>query len=143
MSSDNDFSTEAHTDITKPTYPPRKINAKTLLTSVILSILIAFSGLPSDYLEIQPTYAVGGGMACVANHCSAKLSQCLSDPKCAQGLGCFMGCAAKDAIHSNQMSEGSCQVRCMDLYQNKLLDDFTDCSLTENHCYDALKADTR
>lgn len=31
----------------------------------------------------------------------------------------------------------------MDLYEDILLNDFTDCSLTRNQCYDPLKADNR
>ncbi len=93
------------------------------------------------------------GMACVAEHCSSPLSRCLSDLTCAKGLGCFMNCAMNDALASEKniytkgivtmRSEGACQVRCMDLYQNKLLDDFTECSLTKYRCYDALRADAR
>ncbi len=93
------------------------------------------------------------GMLCVAEYCSIPLSHCLSDVTCAKGLGCFMNCAVNDALASDKnigmkdmttmRSEGTCQVRCMDLYQNKHLAEFTECSLTRHHCYDALKPDAR
>jgi hypothetical protein len=42
----------------------------------------------------------GGAMSCVAEHCSEKLSKCLSDGNCSRGMGCFVKCAAMDSIGS-------------------------------------------
>lgn len=132
------------------------------LSSIIIGVIVILPVQPSSQLGIHtPLYAAPAlaseskhrptGMACVSQSCSRQLSECLADSNCAKGLGCFSRCAAKDAydkIRSNRKDvdariEGSCQVRCMDLYQNERLDDFTDCTLTKNRCYDVLKADAR
>lgn len=75
-------------------------------------------------------------MSCVMSHCSKELSACMSNPQCAQGLGCFMTCAA-------QKQEGACQVRCTDLHENEQLRRFTKCTLADRQCYPALAADAR
>mmetsp|Transcript_33455 Transcript_33455/g.72393 ORF Transcript_33455/g.72393 Transcript_33455/m.72393 type:complete len:488 (+) Transcript_33455:39-1502(+) len=97
-------------------------------------------------LFVQSAFAmdddvVSKGMSCVASKCSKQFASCISDKTCSNGMGCFVKCAALP--HSQSDAEGSCQVRCMDLYQNELLDDFTDCTLTNNACYKALDVDER
>ncbi len=86
------------------------------------------------------------GMNCVSKYCSQELSKCISDPKCARGLGCFINCSTIDILKNptvKMKEEGVCQVRCMDLYQNSNLDDFTECTLTKNCCYEPIKSDER
>ena len=92
-----------------------------------------------------------GGMGCIVANCPIEFSSCLANPKCASGLRCFIQCAISDAtstrsdnaLEQQTRTEGSCQTRCMDLYQNTLLDEFTECSLTNNRCYPPLRSDHR
>lgn len=126
-------------------------------TLPLLLLLLSFS-MPTNIQQNHHYQAVAEeGMTCVAKNCSKELSKCLSNPTCGQGLGCFIGCTTSDIVKNSssrvaavdelgkqpKIIEGACQVRCMDLYQNHLLDDFTECSLTKNHCYPCLKADDR
>ena len=111
----------------------------------LILFMFTLSGLPYQNLLIKPSFATETtGMVCVTQHCTSQLSKCLSDSDCSKGLGCFVACAAKDSIGSTAINkEGSCQVRCMDLHENELLNEFTECSLTQNRCYAPLKADVR
>lgn len=111
-----------------------------LIPLAFTSFMILFSICTNPSLALDETK----GMNCVAKNCSQELSKCLSDANCTRGLGCFISCSSMDALKSGPNKlEGSCQVRCMDLYQNSILDDFTECTLTNNRCYEPIKADNR
>ena len=120
----------------------RTANRKNIFFQILFLVTIMFSIPPEYNMMLQPSFGSDKGMSCVTEKCGDRLTKCLSDSKCARGLGCFISCAARDSLNSND-SEGACQVRCMDLYENALLNEFTDCSLTKNKCYDPLKADMR
>lgn len=120
--------------------PPRKLCKRIASILFLTTILFASNNINERALGVDEAAT---GMRCVTSYCSKELSQCLSNGSCAQGLGCFMGCATTDAVKGNVGNEGACQVRCMDLYQNKLLDEFTECSLTKNRCYEPLQADQK
>ncbi len=119
--------------------PIKKKRARCLKSILVLLVTVTF------FFDITPNAfpsTTSTGMACVTQKCSSQLAKCISDPRCSKGLGCFVGCTAKDYIGQND-SEGVCQVRCMDLYESRLLNEFTECSLTQNQCYDPLKPDAR
>jgi len=122
-----------------------KISCILLLSTLFISIPNAANTLPSlDFSNVlmkQHTFAVENGIGCVATQCLKELSKCLSNAQSAHGLGCFIICSTNDIIQTsrdaskqrnNERSgklEGSCEVQSIVLYQNKLLDDFTECSL--------------
>jgi hypothetical protein len=96
-------------------------------------------------LVVQPSFAAdNGGMSCVAEHCSDKLSKCLSDGNCSRGMGCFIKCAAQDSIGSTAKNlQGLCQARCMDLHESTVFNDFAHCAMAQNKCLEPLPADLR
>ena len=135
---------------------------KTCIVAIAIIMAVNFLHVPEVNIAHTPPQVPETpkkGMSCVSAYCSRELSKCLSNPSCAQGLGCFIGCSTSDIVKGTSTStgtgtnkgtstiehrtEGACQVRCMDLYQSPLLDDFTECSLTKNNCYECLKADDR
>jgi len=146
-------------DLNKPEhngFDKLSLQSRHLILSMVLRVFIMIVALvvpygpfpsfqigmsnPKNHYEVLALDRSGPtGMACVAKHCSRELGECLSDRQCARGMGCFVGCVVNPQIEI----EGSCQVRCMDLYQNENLDKFTDCTLTRNKCYETLKADNR
>jgi hypothetical protein len=88
--------------------------------------------------------ANGGGMSCVAEHCSEKLSKCLSDGNCSRGMGCFVKCAAIDSIgYTAENEQGLCQARCMDLHESSVMNEFAHCAMAQYKCIDPLPADLR
>ena len=113
-----------------------------ICTSILLCVILFFATNISNKNNIVWATDDTKGMGCVAVHCSKDLSKCLSNGQCAQGLGCFIRCSTTRSDVAT-LGEGDCQVRCMDLYQNSLLDKFTECSLTKYQCYEPLDADPR
>jgi hypothetical protein len=61
-------------------------------------------------------------MSCVTENCSNQLSKSVSTSACAQGIGCFMKCAAHNSVGAIKSTEGLYQARCtMDLYESKMV----------------------
>lgn len=74
---------------------------------------------------------VGNAAACIALHCRAELTACMSDLDCARGLACA-------GVHANDPRG---QVRCMDVFEDAALSAFSECALGRAHCIPALPAD--
>lgn len=59
--------------------------------------------------------------ACLFESCVTELSRCLADEKCAESLVCLNKC-------NGAPDESGCQIRCGDLYNDKVVRDFNACA---------------
>lgn len=106
-------------------------------TSVVSALLaMAIATKPLDTLAINgEQYSYDSGMVCATKNCIRELKNCMTDKSCAPGLACLLSCRFRE-------NEGDCQVRCMDLYENRAMEELTECTLTKNSCYPPLPADS-
>lgn len=64
---------------------------------------------------------------CVLRNCQIALAQCLGDAACVQNLVCLQACNGAD-------DETACQIRCGDRYEDKAVDVFNTCAVSEKKC---------
>jgi hypothetical protein len=114
-------------------------------TMVLLTSSLLWSGMmwtvsephPVVMAAVAPTPPPAStGILCATQHCQRQLATCMKDSSCAPGLGCpLLRCQLQQQQQQQQQpnssSEGNCQVRCVDLYENEAMQALTDCTLTE------------
>lgn len=92
---------------------PCATNFRSVVRSISIALLIwssfhlSFLEPVNAYEEIVP--------ACIAEKCGKELSSCFADSKCAEGVKCFMKCAAQDSFGVNE--RGLCQAKCYDVHE--------------------------
>ena len=93
---------------------PCATNLRYIARSMSIALLI-WSSFHLSFLE--PVYASEEIVvpACIAEKCGIELSSCFADQKCAEGVKCFMKCAAQDSFGIND--KGLCQAKCYDLHE--------------------------
>jgi len=64
---------------------------------------------------------------CLLRNCQGALAQCLGDATCLTNLACLQSC-------SGRPDETDCQIRCGDRYQDKAIDVFNTCAVSEKKC---------
>eukprot|EP01024_Parvocaulis_polyphysoides_P059672 TRINITY_DN6464_c0_g3_i1.p1 TRINITY_DN6464_c0_g3~~TRINITY_DN6464_c0_g3_i1.p1 ORF type:complete len:435 (-),score=54.31 TRINITY_DN6464_c0_g3_i1:337-1572(-) len=69
--------------------------------------------------------AVVGG--CLLQNCQIALAKCLGDVGCLENLVCLQSC-------NGRPDETACQIRCGDLYEDKAVDTFNSCAVSDKKC---------
>lgn len=90
----------------------------TSFRNVVRSISIALLLWSSFHLSfLEPVHASEEIVvpACIAEKCGKELTSCFADSKCAEGVKCFMKCAAQDSFGVNE--RGLCQAKCYDVHE--------------------------
>lgn len=64
---------------------------------------------------------------CVLRNCQKALAQCLGDAPCLENLVCLQACNGAE-------DETACQIRCGDRYQDKAVDLFNTCAVSDKKC---------
>jgi len=59
---------------------------------------------------------------CLLQNCQGVLAKCLLSPNCAADLTCILGCTSSP-------DEGGCQVKCGDIFENDVVQEFNACAL--------------
>ncbi|KAJ7282192.1 hypothetical protein O6H91_Y355800 [Diphasiastrum complanatum] len=65
--------------------------------------------------------------SCLLKECRGELARCISDPACAANVACLQTC-------NNRVDETECQIKCGDLFENKVVDEFNDCAVSRKKC---------
>ncbi|KAK7285850.1 hypothetical protein RJT34_20633 [Clitoria ternatea] len=65
--------------------------------------------------------------ACLLKDCRAELAKCLSNPSCAANVACLQTC-------NNRPDETECQIKCGDLFENSVVDEFNECAVSRKKC---------
>lgn len=64
---------------------------------------------------------------CLLKECRIELGRCLSNPSCAANIACLQTC-------NNRPDETECQIKCGDLFENSVVDEFNECAVSRKKC---------
>ncbi|QHN85406.1 hypothetical protein HN51_039802 [Arachis hypogaea] len=98
-------------------------NCRYLRTLEVASILAWF-------LVIVPSVDAVDALktcTCLLKECRIELVRCLSNPSCAANVACLQTC-------NNRPDETECQIKCGDLFENSVVDEFNECAVSRKKC---------
>lgn len=64
---------------------------------------------------------------CLLKECRLELAKCIANPSCAANVACLNTC-------NNRPDETECQIKCGDLFENSVVDEFNDCAVSRKKC---------
>ncbi|GLT87367.1 hypothetical protein SLE2022_054550 [Rubroshorea leprosula] len=92
------------------------------LMKVIAVLVCAFLVIPSataaDALKT---------CTCLLKECRIELAKCIANPSCAANIACLQTC-------NNRPDETECQIKCGDLFENNVVDEFNECAVSRKKC---------
>ncbi|PRQ41608.1 putative violaxanthin de-epoxidase [Rosa chinensis] len=65
--------------------------------------------------------------SCLLKECRVELAKCISNPSCAANVACLQTC-------NNRPDETECQIKCGDLFENSVVDEFNECAVSRKKC---------
>lgn len=65
--------------------------------------------------------------ACLLKECRIELAKCIANPSCAANVACLQTC-------NDRPDETECQIKCGDLFENKVVDEFNECAVSRKKC---------
>ncbi|XP_023741283.1 violaxanthin de-epoxidase, chloroplastic [Lactuca sativa] len=65
--------------------------------------------------------------ACLLKECRIELAKCIANPSCAANVACLQTC-------NNRPDETECQIKCGDLFENSVVDQFNECAVSRKKC---------
>ncbi|KAF3452412.1 hypothetical protein FNV43_RR02845 [Rhamnella rubrinervis] len=65
--------------------------------------------------------------ACLLKECRIELAECIGNPSCAANIACLQTC-------NNRPDETECQIKCGDLFENSVVDEFNECAVSRKKC---------
>ncbi|KAJ8648858.1 hypothetical protein MRB53_001881 [Persea americana] len=86
--------------------------------------LLAFSFWPvpsADAVDALKT------CTCLLRECRLELAKCVANPSCAANIACLQTC-------NNRPDETECQIKCGDLFENSIVDEFNECAVSRKKC---------
>ncbi|KAG9139481.1 hypothetical protein Leryth_026362 [Lithospermum erythrorhizon] len=64
---------------------------------------------------------------CLLKECRVELAKCIANPSCAANIACLQTC-------NNRPDETECQIKCGDLFENSVVDEFNECAVSRKKC---------
>ncbi|XP_052189384.1 violaxanthin de-epoxidase, chloroplastic isoform X2 [Diospyros lotus] len=64
---------------------------------------------------------------CLLKECRVELAKCIANPSCAANVACLQTC-------NNRPDETECQIKCGDLFENNVVDEFNECAVSRKKC---------
>ncbi|XP_010247238.1 PREDICTED: violaxanthin de-epoxidase, chloroplastic isoform X2 [Nelumbo nucifera] len=64
---------------------------------------------------------------CLLKECRVELAKCIANPSCAANIACLQTC-------NNRPDETECQIKCGDLFENNVVDEFNECAVSRKKC---------
>ncbi|KAL3160389.1 hypothetical protein ABBQ32_010714 [Trebouxia sp. C0010 RCD-2024] len=89
-----------------------------ILGAVAAGLAVAGPGLAADMVKTG---------TCLLGNCQLQLATCIADPECLENLACLQLC-------NGRQDEAGCQIRCGDLYNDKAVQTFTACAVSDKKC---------
>ncbi|XP_022719985.1 violaxanthin de-epoxidase, chloroplastic [Durio zibethinus] len=85
--------------------------------------------LACAYLVIPSAGAVDAlkTCSCLLKECRIELAKCISNPSCAANVACLQTC-------NDRPDETECQIKCGDLFENSVVDEFNECAVSRKKC---------
>jgi len=93
--------------------------------AMALAAVVGLSSSPA--LAVSDPASVG---KCVISQCSQTLAKCFTSPACIANLACINSCS----ITKKGVDEVNCQVRCGDLFEDKIVGEFNACAVSQKQC---------
>ncbi|XP_002986185.2 violaxanthin de-epoxidase, chloroplastic isoform X1 [Selaginella moellendorffii] len=128
------FGTQCREPIIKKSIEKREfllgnhLNWRTHIAAVFAgAILLATPALAADALKT---------CSCLLKECRLELARCIADPSCAANVACLQTC-------NDRPDETECQIKCGDIFENKVVDEFNDCAVTRKSCVPQKKDEGR
>ncbi|RDX69459.1 Violaxanthin de-epoxidase, chloroplastic, partial [Mucuna pruriens] len=91
---------------------------------------MAVAGILVSILMITPSADAVDALktcACLLKDCRIELAKCLANPSCAANVACLQTC-------NNRPDETECQIKCGDLFENSVVDEFNECAVSRKKC---------
>lgn len=101
-----------------------------VLTQWSQSNLLKVAGLLAcTFLVIPSAEAVDAlkTCACLLKECRVELAKCIANPSCAANVACLQTC-------NNRPDETECQIKCGNLFENTVVDEFNECAVSRKKC---------
>ncbi|XP_014491647.1 violaxanthin de-epoxidase, chloroplastic isoform X1 [Vigna radiata var. radiata] len=92
--------------------------------------IMGIAGILVSILMITPSADAVDALktcACLLKDCRLELAKCLSNPSCAANIACLQTC-------NNRPDETECQIKCGDLFENSVVDEFNECAVSRKKC---------
>lgn len=92
--------------------------------------LIKIAGLLACTLMVIPSADAVDAIktcACLLKECRVELAKCIGNPLCAANVACLQTC-------NNRPDETECQIKCGDLFENNVVDEFNECAVSRKKC---------
>ncbi|KAK6243424.1 hypothetical protein QUC31_009833 [Theobroma cacao] len=85
--------------------------------------------LACAYLVIPSASAVDAlkTCTCLLKECRIELAKCIANPSCAANIACLQTC-------NDRPDETECQIKCGDLFENSVVDEFNECAVSRKKC---------
>ncbi|KAF5454812.1 hypothetical protein F2P56_024449 [Juglans regia] len=118
-----------------------KREAKTIFDFLVEKLLIALkewkqlhimtvAGLLACAFMVVPSADAVDALktcACLLKECRVELAKCIGNPLCAANIACLQTC-------NNRPDETECQIKCGDLLENSVVDEFNECAVSRKKC---------
>jgi hypothetical protein len=91
-----------------------------------LALGLAFTTLSAGPLPAMATDP-GAIVGCLFSKCQLPLAKCITNPKCLANVVCINTCNGRD-------DEIECQIKCGDLFENKVVGEFNKCVVSDMGC---------
>ncbi|XP_077212249.1 violaxanthin de-epoxidase, chloroplastic-like isoform X2 [Tasmannia lanceolata] len=94
-----------------------------------VQILAVAGFLACTFLAVPSADAVDAlkTCACLLKNCRVELAKCIANPSCAANVACLQTC-------NNRPDETECQIKCGDLFENSVVDEFNECAVSRKKC---------
>ncbi|XP_051121830.1 violaxanthin de-epoxidase, chloroplastic-like [Andrographis paniculata] len=92
--------------------------AKSAAILLTLTLLIVPRAEAVDSLKI---------VTCLVRECRLELAKCAANPSCAANIACLQTC-------NDRPDETECQIKCGDLFENSVVDEFNECAVSRKKC---------
>ncbi|KAG9447909.1 hypothetical protein H6P81_014037 [Aristolochia fimbriata] len=92
--------------------------------------VIALSGLLACAIWTVPSADAVDALktcTCLLKECRLELAKCIANPSCAANVACLQTC-------NNRPDETECQIKCGDLFENNVVDEFNECAVSRKKC---------
>ncbi|WVZ85255.1 hypothetical protein U9M48_032202 [Paspalum notatum var. saurae] len=92
--------------------------------------LVAMTGVVACVVLIVPSADAVDALktcTCLLKECRIELAKCIANPSCAANVACLNTC-------NNRPDETECQIKCGDLFENTVVDEFNDCAVSRKKC---------
>ncbi|XP_062184186.1 violaxanthin de-epoxidase, chloroplastic isoform X2 [Phragmites australis] len=92
--------------------------------------LVAMTGLMACAVLVVPSADAVDALktcTCLLKECRIELAKCISNPSCAANIACLQTC-------NNRPDETDCQIKCGDLFENRVVDEFNECAVSRKKC---------